>query len=73
MLNTETILRPKLQHFGLLTGNLQRLLDWYQKVLGMGTIHQSQKSHGCTRRRFTSAISCSTTLSMPARSPCASA
>jgi catechol 2,3-dioxygenase-like lactoylglutathione lyase family enzyme len=42
MLNTETIVYPKLQHFGLLTGNLQRLLDWYQKVLGMRTIHQSQ-------------------------------
>ena len=42
MLNTETILYPKLQHFGLLTGNLQLLLDWYQKVLGMRTIHESE-------------------------------
>jgi catechol 2,3-dioxygenase len=42
MLNTETIFHPKLQHFGLLTGNMQRLLEWYQKVLGMWTIHQSE-------------------------------
>ncbi len=42
MLNTETMLYPKLQHFGLLTGNLQLLLDWYQKVLGMRTIHESE-------------------------------
>ena len=42
MPNTETILHPKLQHFGLLTGNLQLLLDWYQKVLGMRTIHESE-------------------------------
>jgi catechol 2,3-dioxygenase-like lactoylglutathione lyase family enzyme len=42
MLNIETIVHPKLQHFGLLTGNLQRLLDWYQKVLGMRTIHESE-------------------------------
>ena len=42
MLNTETILYPKLQHFGLLTGNLQLSLDWYEKVLGMRTIHESE-------------------------------
>ncbi len=42
MLNTEKIFQPKLQHFGLLTENLQRLLDWYQKVPGMRTIHESE-------------------------------
>ncbi len=41
MLNTETIVHPKLHHIGLLTGNKQRLLDWYQKVLGMRSIHES--------------------------------
>ena len=41
MLNTETIVHPKLQHIGLLTGNLPRLVDWYQKVLGMRVVHAS--------------------------------
>jgi catechol 2,3-dioxygenase-like lactoylglutathione lyase family enzyme len=38
MLNTETVVHPKLQHIGLLTGNLQRLVDWYKQVLGMRPI-----------------------------------
>ena len=42
MLNSETIVHPKLAHVGLLTGNLPRLLDWYQKVLGMRSIHASK-------------------------------
>ena len=42
MLNKETIFHPKLQHFGMLTGDLPRLLDWYQKVLGMRMIHESE-------------------------------
>ena len=41
MLNIETIIHPRLQHIGLLTGNLPRLLDWYKKVLGMRAIHES--------------------------------
>jgi catechol 2,3-dioxygenase len=41
MLNTETIVHPKLQHIGLLTGNLPRLVDWYQKALGMRVVHAS--------------------------------
>jgi catechol 2,3-dioxygenase len=41
MLNTETIVHPKLQHVGVLTGNLPRLLDWYHKVLGMRSVHES--------------------------------
>jgi len=40
MLNDETIIHPKLHHIGLLTGNKQRLLDWYQKVLGMRPINE---------------------------------
>ena len=39
MLNTETIVHPKLQHIGLLTGNLRRLVEWYKQVLGMRPIY----------------------------------
>ncbi len=41
MLNSETVIHPTLQHVGLLTGNLPRLLDWYKRVLGMRPIHES--------------------------------
>ena len=37
-MNTEFIVHPKLQHYGLTTGNLDAMVDWYRKVLGM-TIH----------------------------------
>ena len=39
MLNTETIVHPRLQHIGLLTADLARLVDWYRTVLGMRPIH----------------------------------
>jgi catechol 2,3-dioxygenase-like lactoylglutathione lyase family enzyme len=41
ILNTEAVLHPKLQHVGLLTGDLQRLLDWYTPVLGMRLVSAS--------------------------------
>ena len=34
-MNTEIIIHPKLQHCGLTTGSLDRMLEWYGKVLGM--------------------------------------
>jgi len=34
-MNTEITIHPKLQHCGLTTGNLDGMLDWYGKVLGM--------------------------------------
>jgi catechol 2,3-dioxygenase len=34
-MNTEIIVHPRLQHFGLATANLEAMLDWYRKVLGM--------------------------------------
>lgn len=40
-LNTDAILHPKLQHVGLLTGDLQRLFQWYQTVLGMRLVSAS--------------------------------
>ncbi len=38
-MNTEIIIHPRLQHCGLTTGNLNTMLDWYGKVLGM-TVHK---------------------------------
>jgi catechol 2,3-dioxygenase len=34
-MNTEIIVHPRLQHFGLATAKLEAMLDWYRKVLGM--------------------------------------
>jgi catechol 2,3-dioxygenase len=34
-MNTEVTVHPKLQHCGLTTGNMDRMLEWYGKVLGM--------------------------------------
>ncbi|MGO9061276.1 MAG: VOC family protein [Candidatus Binataceae bacterium] len=34
-MNTEITIHPKLQHFGIATANLDAMLDWYRKVLGM--------------------------------------
>lgn len=34
-MNTEIIVHPKLQHYGLTTGNVEAMIDWYRKVLGM--------------------------------------
>ena len=34
-MNSEITIHPKLQHCGLTTGNLDTMLDWYGKVLGM--------------------------------------
>lgn len=34
-MNTEIIAHPRLQHYGLITANLEAMLDWYRKTLGM--------------------------------------
>jgi catechol 2,3-dioxygenase len=34
-MNTKITVRPKLQHFGLATSNLDATIDWYHKVVGM--------------------------------------
>jgi catechol-2,3-dioxygenase len=36
-----TIVRPTLHHFGLTTANLEVMVDWYAKVLGMEPNHLS--------------------------------
>lgn len=46
MLNTEAIIHPKLHHCGLITGNLERSLQWYRTVLGMRPVHQSDTPTG---------------------------
>ena len=37
-----TVVRPTLHHFGLTTANLEAMVDWYAKVLGMETNHRSR-------------------------------
>jgi len=38
-MNNKMIVHPKLKHYGLRTANLDSMVDWYRKVLGM-TINQ---------------------------------
>lgn len=45
-MNTETIIHPKLQHFGLNTSNIDAMLDWYRKVLGMTVNHRARALGG---------------------------
>lgn len=45
-MNTETTIHPKLHHLGLTTGNLEPLVDWYRKVLGMTIVHQTDSATG---------------------------
>ena len=40
-MNTEIIIHPKLQHYGLTTANLDAMIDWYRKVLGMTVNHRT--------------------------------
>jgi catechol-2,3-dioxygenase len=41
-MNTEITVHPKLHHYGLATANLDAMIDWYRKVLGM-TVNQRSK------------------------------
>jgi catechol-2,3-dioxygenase len=34
-MNTEFAVHPKLHHYGLTTSNLDKMIEWYRKVLGM--------------------------------------
>jgi catechol 2,3-dioxygenase-like lactoylglutathione lyase family enzyme len=46
---TDLTIHPQIQHFGLTTGNLDAMLDWYHKVLGMTVNHRSEvpaEAHG---------------------------
>jgi len=54
-MNTETIIHPKLQHFGLNTSNMDAMLDWYRKVLGMTINHRTPSLGGAQRTPWSSA------------------
>jgi catechol 2,3-dioxygenase len=43
-MNTEIIVHPKLQHYGLTTANLDAMIDWYRQVLGMTVNHRASTS-----------------------------
>ena len=45
-MNTEIIVHPKLQHFGLTTANPDAMIDWYRKVLGMTINYRSAAPAG---------------------------
>jgi hypothetical protein len=40
-MNTQITIHPKLQHYGLATGDLDAMIEWYRKVLGMTVNHRS--------------------------------
>ncbi|MGA7329995.1 MAG: VOC family protein, partial [Rhodomicrobium sp.] len=54
-MNTEIIVHPKLQHYGMTTSNLDAMLDWYRKVLGMIVNHRSEVRGGAQRGPFSAA------------------
>jgi catechol-2,3-dioxygenase len=43
---SRTIVRPSLHHFGLKTANLDAMVDWYAKVLGMKPNHRTSTPMG---------------------------
>ncbi len=44
--DNEKIVRPTLHHFGLVTGSLQPMRDWYAKLLGMSPVQEGVKPLG---------------------------
>ena len=55
-MNTEVIVHPKLQHFGLTTANLEAMIDWYRRVLGMTVNHRSAAPTGSEKELSLSAV-----------------
>jgi catechol 2,3-dioxygenase len=45
-MNTEIIIHPKLHHYGLVTANMDAMLDWYRKVLGMTVNYRTPALRG---------------------------
>jgi catechol-2,3-dioxygenase len=39
-MNTEVIVRPNLHHYGLTTANMDAMIEWYRKALGMTVNHR---------------------------------
>jgi len=48
-MNIEIAVHPKLQHFGLTTANLDAMIGWYRKVLGMIVNHRSAAPTGAQK------------------------
>jgi catechol 2,3-dioxygenase len=46
MLNTETIVHPRLQHLSLTTGRADEMIHWYRTVLGMNLLHRNENPTG---------------------------
>lgn len=44
LLNTKTIIHPRLHHLGLTTGNAGAMADWYRTVLGMTVAHHTESA-----------------------------
>ncbi len=41
-----SIIRPTLHHFGMETRHLERMVDWYAKLVGMDTIYSTSNAGG---------------------------
>jgi catechol-2,3-dioxygenase len=41
-MNIDITVHPKLHHYGLMTPNLDAMIDWYRKVLGMTVNHRTE-------------------------------
>lgn len=42
--DNSSIIRPTLHHFGVATSHLERMVEWYSKVLGMVTIYSTSNA-----------------------------
>jgi catechol 2,3-dioxygenase-like lactoylglutathione lyase family enzyme len=42
--DNSSIIRPTLHHFGVTTSHLERMVEWYSKVLGMVTIYSTSNA-----------------------------
>jgi hypothetical protein len=48
MSDNSPLIQPTLQHFGVLTGHLERMVDWYAKVVGMTTRYSTSREVGAS-------------------------
>ncbi len=55
-MNTEIIIHPRLHHYGLTTANLDIMIDWYRKVLGMTVNYRPSMPPGAQDRAPYSAL-----------------
>ena len=55
-MNTEITIHPKLQHYGITTANLDAMIEWYRKVLGVRVNHRSAVPEAAQRLAPFSAV-----------------